>query len=79
MPDQRGCGYRYDLGWARVTVIARLEVAPSEECSLTEEITTAVAVLDEFDISYEPTPTDTGIECESVEEEPGKPPENVTG
>lgn len=51
-----------------MTVFARLEVIPIEEDSLAEEIANAVAVLDEFDISYETTPMDTVIQSDSVEE-----------
>lgn len=51
-----------------MTVFARLEVIPIEEGSHAEKIASSVAVLDEFDISYETTPMDTVIEGESVAE-----------
>lgn len=51
-----------------MTVIARLEVIPVLEGSLSEEIAKAIDALDAFDVSYEMTAMDTVIEAESVEE-----------
>lgn len=51
-----------------MTVFARLEVTPIVEDSQAAEIANAVAVLDEFEISYETTPMDTVIEGDSIEE-----------
>lgn len=51
-----------------MSVIARFEVIPIHEGSLAEDIATAVEALDEFDISYELTATDTVIEADDVDE-----------
>lgn len=51
-----------------MTVFARLEVTPIVEDSQATEIANAVAVLDEFEITYETTPMDTVIEGDSIEE-----------
>ncbi len=51
-----------------MTIIARLEITPVGEESMTERIATAIEALDDFDIQYELTPTDTVIEAESVHE-----------
>ena len=51
-----------------MTVIARFEVIPIHDGSLSEDIARAIEVLEEFDISYELTPTDTVIEADDVDE-----------
>ncbi|ELZ14088.1 hypothetical protein C477_21250 [Haloterrigena salina JCM 13891] len=51
-----------------MTVIARFEVIPVRDGSLSDEIARAIDALDEFDIAYELTATDTVIEAESVDE-----------
>ncbi|WP_435348890.1 MTH1187 family thiamine-binding protein [Haloarchaeobius sp. HRN-SO-5] len=51
-----------------MTAIARLEVIPVHEGSLSTDIANAVEALDEFDVSYETTATDTIIEADSVDE-----------
>lgn len=51
-----------------MSVIARLEVIPTREGSMSNAVASAVAALDEFDVSYETTPTDTVIEADDVGE-----------
>ncbi|MFW6045923.1 MAG: MTH1187 family thiamine-binding protein [Natronomonas sp.] len=51
-----------------MTVIARFEVIPVHDGSLSEDIARAIDALDDFDISYELTATDTVIEAEDVDE-----------
>ena len=51
-----------------MTVIARFEVIPVHDGSLSEDIARAVDALDEFDVSYELTATDTVIEADDVDE-----------
>lgn len=51
-----------------MTVIARFEVIPIHDGSLSEDIARAVGALDDFDVSYELTATDTVIEAENVDE-----------
>ncbi len=51
-----------------MTVIARFEVIPVHDGSLSEDIAQAINALDDFDISYELTATDTVIEAEDVDE-----------
>ncbi|QIO24231.1 MTH1187 family thiamine-binding protein [Haloarcula sp. JP-L23] len=51
-----------------MTVIARFEVIPVQNGSLSEDIAQAIDALDDFDISYELTATDTVIEAEDVDE-----------
>ena len=51
-----------------MTVIARFEVTPVGEGSMTEEIAQALEALDDYDVSYELTPTDTVIEAEDLHE-----------
>lgn len=51
-----------------MTVIARFEVIPIREGSLAEDIAAAIEALDEYDVSYELTATDTVIEAEDVDE-----------
>ena len=51
-----------------MTAIARLEVIPVHEGSLSANIATAIDALEEYDISYETTATDTVIEANSVDE-----------
>ena len=69
----------YTAGWSislpapqmeeqSMTVIARLEVIPVHDGSLSQDIAQAIDVLDDFDISYELTATDTVIEAEDVDE-----------
>lgn len=51
-----------------MTVIARFEVIPVHEGSLSEDIATAIEALEDFDIAYTLTATDTVIEADDVEE-----------
>ena len=51
-----------------MTAIARFEVIPVHDGSLSEDIARAIEALDEFDVSYELTATDTVIEAENVDE-----------
>lgn len=51
-----------------MTVIARFEVIPVRDGSLSEEIAEAIEALDEYDVSYELTATDTVIEADDVRE-----------
>lgn len=51
-----------------MTVVARFEVIPVHDGSLSENIAQAIEVLDDFDVSYELTATDTVIEADDVDE-----------
>ena len=51
-----------------MTVIARFEVIPVRDGSLSDDIAQAIEALDEFDVSYELTATDTVIEAGDVDE-----------
>lgn len=51
-----------------MTVIARFEVIPIHDGSLAEDVARAIEALDDFDITYELTATDTVIEAEDVDE-----------
>lgn len=51
-----------------MTVIARFEVIPVHDGSLSDDIAKALDALDEFDIAYELTATDTVIEADNVDE-----------
>ncbi|MFP8953881.1 MTH1187 family thiamine-binding protein [Natrialbaceae archaeon A-arb3/5] len=51
-----------------MTVIARFEVLPVRNGSLSDDIAQAIDALDEFDIAYELTATDTVIESDEVDE-----------
>ncbi|RLM89317.1 dehydrogenase [Halobellus sp. Atlit-38R] len=51
-----------------MTAIARLEVIPIHEGSMSSTIARAIETLEEYDVSYETTATDTIIEADSVEE-----------
>lgn len=51
-----------------MTVIARFEVIPVRDGSLSEDIAQAIDALDEFDVSYELTATDTVIEADEVDD-----------
>lgn len=51
-----------------MTVIARFEVIPVHDGSLSEDIARAIDALNDFDISYELTATDTVIEADDVDE-----------
>ena len=51
-----------------MTVIGFLSVAPVVEGSMSEEVTKAVAALDEFDVGYETTPMGTVIEADDSAE-----------
>lgn len=51
-----------------MTVIARFEVTPVGNDSMTEEIAQALEAIDDFDVSYELTPTATVIESDEVAE-----------
>ena len=50
-----------------MTAIAMLSVAPVIEGSMAEEVATAVAALDDFDVSYETNPMGTVIEADDAE------------
>lgn len=51
-----------------MTVIARFEVIPVHDGSLSEDVARAIEALDDFDISYELTATDTVIEAKDVDQ-----------
>lgn len=51
-----------------MTVIARLEVTPVAERTLSDDIAKAVEALDGFDVTYEIEPMGTVIEADSAEE-----------
>lgn len=51
-----------------MTAIALLSVAPVTEDSMAGEVATAVAALDDFDVSYDTNPMGTVVEADSVEE-----------
>jgi uncharacterized protein (TIGR00106 family) len=51
-----------------VTAIALLSVAPVTEDSMAGEVATAVAALDDFDVSYDTNPMGTVVEADSVKE-----------
>lgn len=51
-----------------MTVIARFEVIPVRDGSLSEDIAQAIETIDEYDVSYELTATDTVIEAEDIGE-----------
>ncbi|NEU57785.1 thiamine-binding protein [Halorussus sp. MSC15.2] len=51
-----------------MTAIARLEIIPVREGSMAPSIARAVEMLDQFDVSYETTATDTIIEAESIDQ-----------
>ena len=51
-----------------MTVIARFEVIPVRDGSLSDDIAQAIDALEDFEIAYELTATDTVIEAESVDE-----------
>jgi uncharacterized protein YqgV (UPF0045/DUF77 family) len=51
-----------------MTVIARFELNPVHDGSLSEDIARAIDALDDFDISYELTATDTVIKAGDVDE-----------
>lgn len=51
-----------------VTTIARFEVIPVRDGSQSEEIAAAIEAIDEYDVAYELTATDTVVEAEDVGE-----------
>ena len=51
-----------------MTAIARLEVIPADGGSFSTGIASAIEALDEFDVSYETTATDTVVEADSADE-----------
>lgn len=51
-----------------MSVIARFEVTPVRDGSMSTAIAHALRALDQFPISYRTTPTDTIIEAETVEQ-----------
>ncbi len=51
-----------------MSVIARFEVIPVHDGSLSDDIAQAVDVLEDYDVSYELTATDTVVEAEAVDE-----------
>ncbi|MFB6234234.1 MAG: MTH1187 family thiamine-binding protein [Halopenitus sp.] len=51
-----------------MSVIARFEVIPAGEAEMADEIAAAVEALDEFDVSYELTATDTVVEADDADE-----------
>ena len=50
-----------------MTVIAQLSVAPVQEGSMAEDVASAVAALDEFDVAYEMNAMGTVIEAEDID------------
>lgn len=56
------------VGDQTMTVIARFEVIPVHDGSLSEDIAQAIEALEDFDVSYELTATDTVVEAEDVDE-----------
>ncbi|MDG5777068.1 thiamine-binding protein [Haloarculaceae archaeon H-GB2-1] len=51
-----------------MTAIARLEVIPVHEGSQSNDIANAIDALDDYDVAYETTATDTVVEAETVDE-----------
>ncbi|WP_337250855.1 thiamine-binding protein [Halorussus caseinilyticus] len=51
-----------------MSVVARLEVIPTREGSMTDAVASAVGALEDFEVSYETTPTDTIIEADDPTE-----------
>lgn len=51
-----------------MTAIARLEIIPVRDGSMAPAIARAVDALDQFDVSYETTATDTIIEAETTDQ-----------
>jgi len=51
-----------------MSVIARFEVIPVREGSMSNAIANALRALDQFPVSYQTTATDTIIEADSVEQ-----------
>lgn len=51
-----------------MSVVARFEVVPTGELSMSDAIARAVAALDDFDVSYEVTATDTVVEAADASE-----------
>ncbi len=50
-----------------MTVIGFLSVSPVREGSLSDEVASAVAALDDFDVAYETTAMGTIIEAEDID------------
>ncbi len=51
-----------------MTVVARFEVIPASEGSMSDAVASAVAALEAFEVNYETTPTDTVIEADDLSE-----------
>lgn len=51
-----------------MTAIARLEVLPVHQGSMSDDIARAIEALEEFDVSYETTATDTILEADTVDQ-----------
>lgn len=51
-----------------MSTIARFEVIPVQDGSHTEEVAAAIEAIDEFDVAYELTATDTVVEADDVDE-----------
>lgn len=51
-----------------MSVIARFEIIPVRDGSMSTAIAEALRALDRFPVSYQTTPTDTIIEAETVEQ-----------
>lgn len=51
-----------------MSTIARFEVIPVKEGSQSEEVAAAIEAIDEYDVSYELTATDTVVEADDVGE-----------
>ena len=51
-----------------MTVIARFEIIPVREGSMSTAIAQALRALDNYPVSYQTTPTDTIIEADSIEQ-----------
>lgn len=51
-----------------MSVVARLEVIPASDGSMADAVASAVGALEQFDVSYETTPTDTVVEADDPSE-----------
>src|SRR6056297_1733973 len=51
-----------------MTAVARFEVIPTREATMSDAVARAVTALDEIEVSYETTPTDTIVEADDADE-----------
>ena len=51
-----------------MTVIAFLATYPCREGSLSEEVSKAIAALDDFDVGYETNPMGTTVEADDIDQ-----------